>query len=311
MSRCEQIPIVLFAYTRPQHLQSTLQCLKANQVPLIYAYSDGHRSPDEQEAVAQVRAILRGIDWCEVVLVERGENLGLGRSILAGVTEVLKRHDCAIVFEDDLTCVPGTYDYLCAALRHYQSENTVMSVTAWTHPKVTPHGITDQPYFDGRAECWVWGTWARAWDGMMGDDAKTLMQKCVQKGIDPYRYGADLPAMAEVERVRNIWAVRWLYLHMLRGGLCLRPPYSLVENIGLDSSATNPGGSLLWTDMLRGSCPPLPEEWPTPIENPECYLLWQRVYGYRKTFLRRVVSQLLRAARRVKCALFPGRYPVR
>jgi uroporphyrinogen-III decarboxylase len=34
------IPIVLFAYARPDHLQHTLNCLKADQVPLIIAFSD-------------------------------------------------------------------------------------------------------------------------------------------------------------------------------------------------------------------------------------------------------------------------------
>lgn len=147
--------------------------------------------------MAQVRDMLRAIDWCEVVLCERETNLGLGRSILTGAIEVLEKHESAIVFEDDLVCVPGTYDYLCAALEYYKDNSQVMSVTGWTHPLITPSDITDQPYFDGRSECLVWGTWTRAWQGMQ-EDAKTLVQKCKAEGIDVFRYGADLVAMAEV-----------------------------------------------------------------------------------------------------------------
>ena len=113
------IPIVLFAYARPDHLRRTLACLRENNVPLIYAFSDGPSTPDKRSAVAKVRKILKSIDWCEVILCEREHNLGLGRSILTGVTEVLSKHDTAIIFEDDLICVPGTYDYLCAALNQY------------------------------------------------------------------------------------------------------------------------------------------------------------------------------------------------
>ncbi|MEI6513512.1 MAG: sugar transferase, partial [bacterium] len=83
------IPIILFAYNRPDHLRRTLDCLRENRVPLIYAFSDGPCTPDKAAAVAQVRDMLRAIDWCDVVLCERELNLGLGRSILAGVTEVL------------------------------------------------------------------------------------------------------------------------------------------------------------------------------------------------------------------------------
>ena len=188
------VPIILFAYARPDHLRRTLACLRENRVPLIYAFSDGPRRPDKAPLVAQVREILRGIDWCEVVLCERGVNLGLGASIRTGVTEVLQKHEMCIVFEDDLICVPGTYPYLTAALHHYKDDKRVMSVTGWTHPLVTPGDVTDQPYFDGRAECWVWGAWARAWQGMERD-AHSLLLACEAQGIDRNKYGGELLAI--------------------------------------------------------------------------------------------------------------------
>ena len=54
--------------------------------------------------------------------MRREENWGLGQYILSGVTEVLSRHEMCIVFEDDLICVPGTYQYLAAAPRHYKDD---------------------------------------------------------------------------------------------------------------------------------------------------------------------------------------------
>ena len=268
-----KVPVILFAYARPDHLRRTLACLRDNRVPLIYAFSDGSRTPDKALLVAQVRKILRGIDWCEVVLCEREENSGLGRSILAGVTEVLNQHEMCLVFEDDLICVPGTYDYLTAALRHYRDDARVMSVTGWTHPLLTPSDVTDQPYFDGRAECWVWGTWARAWQGMNDQTAWEMLLAAEGKGIDRNTYGADLPGMAETELRRNIWAVRWLYHHILRGGLCLRPPWSLVEHIGFDGLATNAGSPEQWANPPLRSCPPMPAKWPEPVEHPGCAAL--------------------------------------
>jgi hypothetical protein len=245
--------------------------------------------------------MLRAIDWCEVVLCERETNLGLGRSILTGVTEVLDKHEYAIIFEDDLICVPGTYKYLCAALNQYRDDDRVMSVTGWTHPLVTPGDVTDLPYFDGRAECWVWGTWARAWHGME-IDAKTLMEKCKVKGIDIYRYGADLVNMAKTELCQNIWAVRLLYLHILKKGLCLRPPWSMVEHIGFDANATNASNESWLKNPRLKPFPPIPAQWPEPVEHPECARLHQKVCGTRPTihgrllrFARDVTSKALRA----------------
>lgn len=294
------IPIILFAYNRPDHLRSTLDCLRVNRVPLIYTFSDGPRTPDAKPAVAQVRDMLRAIDWCELVPCERETNLGLGRSILAGVTEVLGKHEAAIIFEDDLICVPGTYKYLCAALEQYQDDDRVMSVTGWTHPLVTPGDVTDLPYFDGRAECWVWGTWARAWQGME-IDAKTLIEQCKDQGIDIYGYGADLVNMAKAELRQNIWAVRLLYLHILKERLCLRPPWSMVEHIGFDANATNASDESWVKNPPLKPSPPIPTQWPMPAENAECARLHQKMCGSRPTiagrlyrFARKLASRALR-----------------
>jgi Predicted glycosyltransferases len=296
------IPVILFAYSRPDHLRQTLDSLRENKVPLIYAFSDGPRTPDKAPAVAQVREMLRAIDWCEVVLCERDTNLGLGRSILAGVTEVLSKCETAIIFEDDLVCVPGSYDYLCAALEQYRDDPRVMSVTGWTHPLVTPSDITDQPYFDGRAESLVWGTWTRAWHGMQ-EDAMSLVRRCRSEGIDIFRYGADLPDMARVELQTNIWAVRFLYLHILNQGLCLRPPWSMVEHIGFDVEATNAATESWFKNPPLNPCPPIPAQWPEPTEHPACCNLWQGVCGRRPT----VSGRLYRSGRRVAKGLY-GRF---
>ncbi len=274
------IPVILFAYNRPDLLAQTLAALRATSVPLLYVFSDGPRTADQQPDVAAVRALLHNIDWCELVLFEHKQNLGLGVSIRSGIEEVLKNHDMFIVCEDDLVCVPHTYHYLCAALRHYNNDHRVMSVAGWTHPRVTPKNIGEQPYFDGRAECWLWGAWRRSWQGM-DQPAAMLMERCRRTGIDVYRYGADLPTMAEREQQQNIWAVRWLYLHILKRGLCLRPPYSMVEHIGFDARATNASNGGFWANPPLKPCPPLPAIWPVPIEHPECAPLWQGVFGGR------------------------------
>lgn len=270
------IPVALFCYARPAHTARVLGCLRANQVPLLLVFADGARGAGDALAVAETRALVRAIDWCEVHLVERRENLGLARNILAGVTEVAARHAAFLVWEDDLACVPGTYAWLCAALRHYADDPRVMSVTGWTHPRVTPPGVGSEPYCDGRAECWVWGAWARSWRGMPDESARAKMAAARRRGIPPDAYGADLPQMAAVEEKQNIWAVRWLYHHLEHGGLCVRPPWSLVEHIGFDASATNAAAATRWANPVLRSAPPVPAVWPEAREAAAVRGLWRR-----------------------------------
>jgi hypothetical protein len=265
----------LFAYARPDHLARVLVSLRANAVPLIEAFCDGPKGEADAGRVAVVREMLRAVDWCEVRLVERPANLGLGRNVLAGLNDVAARHAAFIVWEDDLIAVPGTYAWVCAALRRFAEEPSVMSVTAWTHPRVTPAGLGSEPYFDGRAECWVWGTWSRAWPGMADQTADEKRIAAAARGVPADAYGADLPIMAAAELRQNIWAVRWLYHHLQHGGLCVRPPWSMVEHIGFDPLATNAAGATAWANPPLRLAPPIPVPWPEPREHPEARALWR------------------------------------
>lgn len=273
------IPVALFAYRRPDLLELTLKALEGERLPLLIAFSDGPRGPADRAAVGAVRRLLRAVDWCPVQLVERDGNLGLGRSVLAGVSSVLDRHDAVLVMEDDLVCVPGTYRYLTAALRRYRDDRRVMSVTGWTHPRVTPAALGGQPYFDGKGECWIWGTWRRAWQGM-GRPAPDIMRECAGRGIDVDRYGSDMPKMAAEAGPRNLWAVGWWYHHLLHDGLCLRPPYSLGEHTGWDERATTTvPAAAVWRNPPLRDCPAVPARWPEPAEHPDCARLWRAAAG--------------------------------
>ncbi len=274
----ENVPVILFAYRRADVLAQTLAALRANNIPRLIVYSDGARDARDGPGVDEVRQCLSRIDWCAVERHDRTENRGLGKNILAGVTEALETHEAVLVWEDDLICVPGTYAYLCRALEAYRDDRRVTSVTGWTNRHVTPADAGDRPYFDGRAECWVWGTWRRAWAGMAGETALQKLAAARAWGVPPAKYGGDLPYMAKQEEARNIWAVRFLYHHLQHGGLCMRPPWSLVEHIGFDPRATNAAGVGSWlaNGPLR-PCPPLPSAWPEPVENPRCAALHRRM----------------------------------
>ncbi len=291
-------PVVLFAFARPAHLARTLAALRANHVPRVLAFADGARGAADAAAVAETRALLRAVDWCDMQLTERPVNLGLGRNVVAGISEVAARHDAFIVWEDDLVAVPGAYAWLSSALARYADDPRVLSVTAWTHPRVTPAGLGGAPYFDGRAECWGWGTWARSWRGVAGTNAVERMEAAAARGVAPDAYGSDLPAMARVEARKNIWAVRWLYHHLAAGGLCLRPPRSLVEHIGFDAGATHAAGADEWRNPPLDVAPPPPAVWPELVEHPDCRRLWAAAYPPRPWWAR--------LARRVAGALRRG-----
>ena len=293
------VPVVVFAYARPDHLRRLLACLRADEIPLLYAFSDGPKTPDVDGRVAEVRSLLHAIDWCEVNVVERTANLGLGRSILTGVNEVFQKHDAILVFEDDMLFVPGTYRYLCAALEHYRDDPRVMSVTGWTHPLIKPDDLSDQPYFDGRSECLSWGTWARVWRDIPMDP-RGLVAEAKRQGRDIYRYGADLVNYVRRDpQMKVSWDMPMFFYHILHAGLCLRPPWSMVQHAGWDSMGTNAHVAGKWADPPLDPCPPVPTDWPVPQENPACAELWQKQYGGKPSLLTRIKDLLTPAYARL------------
>lgn len=68
-----------FAYNPPNHLCKTLEGLRVNRIPLIYAFSDGPRTFYIAHSVDEAREILLNIDLWKNVIYERVEKLGLGR----------------------------------------------------------------------------------------------------------------------------------------------------------------------------------------------------------------------------------------
>ena len=242
MHEAEPVPVILFAYRRVATLRQVLEALKRDGVPLIIAFLDGARDAGDVAKVREVRSLVRAVDWCKTCVIERETNLGLGVSILSGMAEVFQEYESAIVFEDDIVCVPGTYTYLCDALNYYRDEKRVMSIGAYTHTCLRPDNVGNNSYFDGRFLCWGWASWRRSWVAMQAGSAIDMYWQCRLRGRDVHRYGTDLERQALREKEANIWAVRFCLLHILRRGLCLHPPVSLVQNIGFEPDATNTRG---------------------------------------------------------------------
>ncbi|HVZ47886.1 MAG TPA: hypothetical protein VG916_03810 [Gemmatimonadaceae bacterium] len=294
----DTIPVALFAYRRPDLLERCLASLRANAVPLIYAFSDGARDAAVRDDVIAVRALLHAVDWTRIEVIAAPQNLGVGTSELRGISHVLDRHDAAVMVEEDLEFVPGTYDFLVRALRHYADTPKAMGVTAWAHPRLTPAGQT-QPYFTGRMSSLMWGTWRRAWAGVRETNSLDLLRECAAKGVDVTRFGYDLATPVDNDEARGHWDRRF-NLHMLaRGGLFLFPATSMVRHTGYDERATNSPNGKGWEEDVRPAPDPAAVRWPAVVEQPGSGDLWRREVGPPPlTFMGRVRRKLRRWLRR-------------
>jgi hypothetical protein len=290
------VPVALFAYRRPDLLARTLESLRVNRVPLVYAWSDGPRDASVEADVAAVRALLRRVTWTKVVLVEQPRNVGVAASELRGISRVLEEHGEVVAVEEDLEFGPGTYEFLVAALVHYRDDARVMGVTAWNHPRVTPPDVITEPYFCGRMSGLMWGTWRRAWAGVADHPAAVFAARCAESGIDVTRYGDDLRDSVQHEEAYGMWDLRF-NLHMLaQRGLFLWPARSMVAHTGYGPRATNSPNAAGWEDSPSPAPTVGSITWPEVREHPGSAELWRRAVNAppRPSVLARIRRRLRR-----------------
>jgi hypothetical protein len=239
-------PIALFVYNRPEHTRRTLKFLKQNllaEESRLFIFSDGARNTDQQEAVKEVREIVKSTEgFRSVEVIERQTNFGLASSIIDGVTKLVNEYGKVIVFEDDLITSPYTLQYFNDALTRYANEERVMHIGAYMYP--IKHSDPQEAFFYRIATSWGWATWKRAWKDFE-PDVNVLMRQFDSKMISAFSIDRTMNFWRQMRQFRsgknNSWAIRWYASIFLKNGLTLNPAQSLVNNIGHDGSGIHSG----------------------------------------------------------------------
>lgn len=294
-------PIALFVYNRPQHTARTLKFLQQNEMAAesrLFVFSDGFKSEADEKNVLEVRELLKNIEgFKSVEVVERKENMGLAKSVIIGVSKLIKDYKQVIVFEDDLITSPYTLTYFNEALNRYRNESKVMHIGAYMYN--LKGADLPETFFYRAATSWGWATWERAWQHFE-PNIDTLMFKFDKSAKSAFSIEHTMNFWKQMEDFKkgknNSWAIRWYASIFLKGGLTLNPSQSLVNNIGHDGSGIHSGINDIYNVIIN----PKPiTEFPTSIE--ENAVAYEAIKGFLKnrkgTFwerLKRYVIQRLK-----------------
>lgn len=239
-------PIVLFTYDRPDHTRRTIEALAANDGAAesdLFIFSDAPKTADREETVGAVRAYLRTVTgFRSLNRVEREKNLGLGDSVIAGVSEVLNYATSVVVMEDDLLTTRNFLPFVNAAMSTYEHRADIFSVTGYNYPLKMPSSYRDDAYLSYRSSSWGWGTWRDRWsqvDWSLSDYADFVGDARAQEMFR--RGGNDLPRLLEMQMSGELdsWSIRFDYAHYKHNAFCVHPVVSKVQNIGFDGSGVH------------------------------------------------------------------------
>lgn len=239
-------PIVVFAFKRCNSLRNTINSLLANTEAAdsdLYVFVDGARAhiEGEEEKVNSVREYVKTITgFRSVTTYFSDENRGLGASIIAGVTEIIKKRESVIVLEDDLILAPNFLSFMNQGLVRYKHEKEVFSVCGYSLKVSVPKEYTFDAYFNVRSGSWGWGTWLDRWmsvDWQLSDWASV---KCQAKSFNHWG-GSDCYKMLRGwhNGKNQSWAIRFCYSQFIQKKVSLFPIVSKVKSAGFDEEATN------------------------------------------------------------------------
>lgn len=235
------IPILIFAYNRPEVLKCTIKSLFENfgfeQHPIII-YCDGPKinaKDEDKKNIANIQEIIKSFNWPNLpTIIIQKENLGLAKSIVNGVTETLKIFEQVIVLEDDIQTSPYFLDFMTKSLIFYKDHPDVISITGFNYP-LDNNSIPDETFFLKGTECWSWATWRKGWYYFEIDGQK-LYNKLKKRKLFYYfdfKGSYNFSGMLKKTiKINHSWAVKWYASAYLADKYTLYPKYSLVENIG-------------------------------------------------------------------------------
>jgi len=258
----KRAPIALFAFNRPEHVTRVLRALADNDLAAeseLTIFCDGPRNDGDLQATSQVREIARrATGFKHVNVVERDRNLGLAKSVISGVTEILDNHDRIIVLEDDLITSPYFLRFMNEGLDLYRDDDRVLSLCGYTFPVGRP---LPETFFVRGAFCWGWATWKRGW-ALYEHDAKRALEQIVERGLmyDFDFQGSDpltliLQATVLADSRADSWATRWMATACIHGKYTLYPGKSLIANIGFDGSGRHANHEMRYETPMADTYP--------------------------------------------------------
>ena len=268
-------PILLFVFNRPDHVRRTVEALQRNTLAaesILYIYSDAARTPEQNEAVSEVRKYIHTINgFKEINIIEREENWGLARSIIDGVTTRVKEYGRVIVLEDDLITAPYFLQFMNDALETYKDEEKVGHIQGCDF---TQDPSLPDTFLIKWTGSWGWATWKRAWK-YFNPDGKALLNELEKRNLT---YTFDFNG-------------KYGYTRMLRRQMNVGK--SLVQNEGFDGSGTNCGGGGLYSSNLFMGRIDVKKISPA-VENKEARMAYVRYYARTNSFMAKAIRRIKR-----------------
>lgn len=158
MREMKYSPIVVFTYTRLEHLTQTIESLKSNigaENTVLYVVSDGPAKEEDRAAVWKLRDYIDEVTgFREIVRIYRDKNLGPLNSPLLAEQAVINDHGSVISLEDDNITATNFIVYMNQALCAFEHDDRIYSIGAYVPSQLQA--------YDDTSDFWLY-PWNISW----------------------------------------------------------------------------------------------------------------------------------------------------
>jgi hypothetical protein len=280
-----EVPVVLFLFKRidkPLEILKQLSLVAPNK---LYLMSDGGRTPQEKEAVAQCRReVEAAVTWdCEVIRKYESENIGVYSNIGEGAKWVLQREKFAIFLEDDNLPEFSFFRFCEEILNKYENDMRVLWVCGTNYLKeYTPVDGSSYVFTKNMMPC-GWASWSnkfiKFYDGelrLWNTDyvKKRLKGEYIYKRLyyqDKFNLEYELATKKSTGRFYS-WDYQMSFSVRVNNLFAIVPKYNQIKNIGVDNDSTH-GGNDIEDVMTKRFCGLPTKEMVFPLKHPEFLLI--------------------------------------
>jgi glycosyltransferase involved in cell wall biosynthesis len=244
-----KIAVIIFVYNRPDMITKMLHSLKKCEGLSehdLYVFADGPKTDGDREKVEQARQLVKDFIVSQksdnTKMICRDRNIGLAKSVITGVSEIINLYDAVICIEDDLVFSRDFLRYMDGALEKFKNDNEIWSIAGYCQDLKGLRDFDKNSFLSYRASSWGWGTWADRWN-QIDWDVKDYMQfkKDYRKRKEFSRGGKDLPILLDYQMCGLIdsWAIRWCYSQYKHKQYSVFPAETRVTHIGCNKESTH------------------------------------------------------------------------
>lgn len=255
------IAVALIFFNRPDCFEKTFKAVSEQRPSRLYLIQDGPRAnrPNDKGNIEKCRKIVENIDWeCQVTKDFSDVNLGCGKRIFTGLSNVFEKEEFAVIIEDDILIGESFLPFCIQMNERYKNDERIGQISGMNHLGVYKDCPYDYFFANSGGAIWGWATWRRCWselDWNMEIMSSPYIQRCLDYALLPCGRGKDYKKRATI--VRNgilegkdpsFWSLHFALYRALSNRLNIVPKYNLTSNIGLTADTTH------GTDSIKKIC---------------------------------------------------------